>query len=81
MKKRSNEPPIDFITQSSNELVTNIEEYKCRRIRIEGVFDHENEIILGLRSAPAGMFGPAAQGMGTNPQGNYIITPLVLHDG
>jgi ABC-type proline/glycine betaine transport system permease subunit len=35
---------------------------------------------LGLRSAPSGLY-EAAQGMGTNPQGYFIITPMKLNIG
>lgn len=81
LKVRSELAPIDFTTSNTQQLFENLEEYKCRRILIEGVYDHENEIVLGLRTAPAGLLGPAAQGLASNPQGNFIITPLVLNDG
>lgn len=39
-----------------------------RRIELEGSFDHENEVILGIRSAPIGATGNQAQGLAVNPQ-------------
>jgi len=81
LKKRSQEPAIDFTDKNSNNLIDDVEEYRSRRIKISGVFDHDNEIQVGLRAAPAGLFGPAAQGMASNPQGYYIVTPLLLDDG
>jgi hypothetical protein len=81
LKVRSEQAPVDFTTSSSQKLFDDLEEYKCRRILIEGVYDHENEIVLGLRTAPAGLLGPAAQGLASNPQGYFIITPFLLPDG
>lgn len=34
------------------------------------------ELVLGLRASPPGLVTAAAQGMGSNPQGYFIITPL-----
>ena len=50
------------------------------RVACEGVFDHACQVILGPRSAPAGMSsgGPAGAPSGT---GWDVITPLVLDDG
>lgn len=33
-----------------------------------GKFDHDNEVLLGLRTGPTGKSGQKAQGMATNPQ-------------
>jgi hypothetical protein len=38
------------------------------------------ELLLGPRASPPGLITPAAQGMATNPQGFYVITPLKVHD-
>jgi cytochrome oxidase assembly protein ShyY1 len=43
-----------------------------------GHYLHDHEVLLGPRSAPPGLVTTAAQGMATNPQGYYIITPFVL---
>jgi len=48
---------------------------------ITGHFDHGSELTLGPRSAPVSLLGYAAQGMATNPQGYYIITPFIIEDG
>lgn len=52
-----------------------------RRVSTAGVFLHDKELLLGPRSAPVGLFGEAAQGLATNPQGYYVITPLRRSDG
>mmetsp|Transcript_6000 Transcript_6000/g.6196 ORF Transcript_6000/g.6196 Transcript_6000/m.6196 type:complete len:290 (+) Transcript_6000:68-937(+) len=48
---------------------------------LRGRFIHSKELTLGLRTAPAGLLGPQAQGLASNPQGYYIITPMLLQDG
>jgi len=55
--------------------------YVGQKVHLTGTFQHDKEITLGLRSPPVGMFGPAAQGLASNPQGYYVITPLVTSDG
>jgi surfeit locus 1 family protein len=52
-----------------------------RKIVLRGKFDHVKEILLGPRPPPVGVFGPAAQGMATNPSGYYVITPFQAEDG
>ena len=47
-----------------------------KKIHISGKFDHSKEILLGPRTAPASATGGPAQGMATNPQGFYVITPF-----
>ena len=43
----------------------------------EGSFDHTKELLLGPRSAP----NSSAQGMSSNPQGYYVLTPFRRNDG
>lgn len=43
----------------------------------EGSYDHSKEILLGPRSAP----NSSAQGMSSNPQGYYVLTPFRRNDG
>eukprot|EP00981_Chlorochromonas_danica_P007124 scaffold1560_cov177-Ochromonas_danica.AAC.9 len=68
---------VDFMTES---VVTGEDALVGRRVILSGVYDFENELVLGLRAAPPGLVSEAAQGMGTNPQGYFIITPLKVHD-
>jgi surfeit locus 1 family protein len=58
-----------------------LKECKGQRIQLKGTYLHDKEILLGPRSAPAGLFGAGAQGLASNPQGYYIITPLKRSDG
>lgn len=50
---------------------------KSRKLQLVGTFEHSNEIHLGLRSLPSGQ----AQGLASNPQGYFIITPFRLKNG
>jgi cytochrome oxidase assembly protein ShyY1 len=50
---------------------------KSRKLQLVGTYEHSNEIRLGLRSLPSGQ----AQGLASNPQGFYIITPFRLLNG
>lgn len=54
---------------------------KGKRISVTGKFDHSKEVMLGPRTAPLGLTGGPAQGLATNPQGFYVITPLKRSDG
>lgn len=56
-----------------------VSKYKGKKVTLIGKFDHEKEILLGPRSAPAGLISPA-QGLAINPQGYYVITPLIRED-
>jgi cytochrome oxidase assembly protein ShyY1 len=69
-----------FISFLEISLKTKLSSMKGQRISVTGTFDHSKEIILGPRSAP-GLVTEKAQGMATNPQGYFIITPLYLNDG
>lgn len=52
-----------------------------RRVSTSGTFDHDRELLLGLRTAPLSISGSPAQGMASNPQGYYVITPFTREDG
>ena len=49
-----------------------------KKISLIGEFDHSREVLLGPRAAPPGLVTAAAQGMATNPQGYYLLTPFKL---
>ena len=66
---------------SQQHLTESASQLEGCRVSTTGVFAHELEVLLGPRSAPAGLFGEAAQGLATNPQGYFIITPLKRSDG
>tara|TARA_A100001015_G_scaffold302619_1_gene391054 strand:+ start:180 stop:1358 length:1179 start_codon:yes stop_codon:yes gene_type:complete len=63
------------------ELFAYLQEKYGQRIAIKGEFDHDNEVKIGPRAAPPGLITDAAQGMATNPQGYFIITPFKLSHG
>ncbi|CAM9310681.1 unnamed protein product [Choristocarpus tenellus] len=53
-----------------------------RLVHVMGVFDHNMEVLVGLRSAPEGLSGPSnAPSMATNPMGYFLFTPLTREDG
>lgn len=52
-----------------------------QRLSLCGTFQHDKEIKLGPRAAPPGLMGQAAQGMATNPQGFFLMTPFQLENG
>lgn len=56
-----------------------MKKYQGRKIKFDGYYDHSREVLLGPRSAPTRE--NKAQGMATNPQGYYVITPLMLKCG
>lgn len=58
-----NDPNLEFFEW--------VKDYKGRRIRLHGVFDHANEVLLGLRTAPISA-GTNAQGLASNPQVSLI---------
>lgn len=51
---------------------------KNKKVSLSGHFIEGQDILLGLRSAPLTGNRQAAQGMGVNPQGYYVITPFKL---
>ena len=63
------------------ELAEYVEQIRGRAMKVTGTFDHAAEVLVGPRSAPAGLVGTAAQGLAINPQGYYVLTPLVRSDG
>ena len=56
-------------------------ELKGRRVAVTGRYEHDREVLVGPRSAPAGLFGAPAQGMAMNPQGYFVFTPFRREDG
>jgi len=82
IKNSAADPPALLpISNSQDELRDRFREMKGQRVLLSGKFDHSKEIFLGLRSAPPGFTGGPAQGMASNPQGYYVITPMILQDG
>ena len=87
--KRMHEPPHPLALPSSSssssssqqqDVVDALHENQGRVLLLQGTFDHSKEILLGLRSAPPNLLTAKAEGMATNPQGFYIITPFILSE-
>ena len=73
---------VDFGTSmisDDTDLADINEKMKGKRVIVRGYFDHKNEVLLGTRTAPPGVF-EAAQGLVTNPQGYFVITPFIRQD-
>ena len=64
---------------TNNDLILFLKDKKGKIVEIEGKFDHSRELFLGPRTAPLSSTGQA-QGMSSNPQGYYLITPLIRAD-
>ena len=80
--RRMNEPPEAIPAKMTQyELAEYVEQIRGRVLQVTGTFDHNAEILMGPRSAPAGLIGTAAQGLAINPQGHYVITPFIRSDG
>lgn len=62
-------------------VLETVSQLSGRRISTSGTYEHGKEVLLGPRSAPVGLVGDAAQGLATNPQGYYVVTPLKRTDG
>lgn len=55
-----------------------------KKVIIEGSFRHQDEVVIGPRGAPKSANfkkGRQAQGMATNPQGYFLVTPFERLDG
>jgi hypothetical protein len=79
-KEKANEPPSDIRNLAAYaSFLNNSSDFKGKRLIVEGGFDHSREVLLGPRSAPVGMFGPAAQGLATNPQVSASLGDSILH--
>ena len=80
--KRLDDPLLAISSQDCtlSQLVQNGEDQFGRKTILEGEFLHEHQILVGLRAAPAGLF-QQAQGLQTNPQGYFVITPFRLTNG
>ena len=74
-------PSVLPSAQSQLDLQESVKQLRGCRVSTTGVFLHDKEVLLGPRSPPAGLIGDAAQGLATNPQGYYVITPLRRPDG
>ena len=82
IKRRMSEPAETVpIKLAQFELAEYIDQIRGRVLKVTGTFDHKAETLIGPRSAPAGLVGTAAQGLAINPQGYYVVTPLVRSDG
>jgi cytochrome oxidase assembly protein ShyY1 len=62
-------------------LIETVQRLTGRRVRVSGRYLHDREVLVGPRSAPPGLMGAPAQGLATNPQGYFVITPLQRDDG
>ena len=67
-KSKLNDPAgvVPAFTQS--EFAAYVHEMTGRRVCVTGKFDHSKEVLVGPRSAPAGLMGAVAQGLALNPQ-------------
>ena len=61
---------------SQSEMYDSLQDISGQRLALKGTFDHDNEVRIGPRAAPPGLVTDAAQGMATNPQGFFVITPV-----
>lgn len=66
---------------SQGDLYEYLQDISGQRVALTGSFDHSNEVRIGPRAAPPGLVTDAAQGMATNPQGYFIITPFITKGG
>jgi len=65
------------------------QEKECfRRIKINGTFRHENELLVGPRGPPPGALafsgpnsGRSGGGMSSSPQGYFVLTPFESSNG
>lgn len=79
-KKFKESPVVAPSSLSQLDLFEFVKAKNGEQIKVEGEFQHDKEVLLGPRSAPAGLLGPVAQGMATNPQGYFVITPFYTKD-
>lgn len=75
------EPTVLPECSSQLHVLETVSQLGGRRISTSGTYEHGKEVLLGPRSAPVGLVGDAAQGLATNPQGYYVVTPLKRIDG
>jgi surfeit locus 1 family protein len=66
---------------SQSEMYDSLQDISGQRLALKGTFDHDNEVRIGPRAAPPGLVTDAAQGMATNPQGFFVITPFRTSQG
>ena len=66
-KLRLNDPAEVVPNFSQTDFVAYVNQMSGRRVCVTGKFDHSKEILIGPRSAPAGLRGAAAQGLALNP--------------
>lgn len=67
-KKKAASPAEIMPPLSQSGLSEYIIQMVGRRVSVTGTYDHGKEILIGPRSPPAGLLGPAAQGLAVNPQ-------------
>ena len=71
-----NQINIDTINDEHS-LTKYLKDKVGKRVSLTGTYLHKNSVLLGPRSIPEGIM-EKAQGMASNPQGFYIITPMVI---
>ena len=49
-----------------------------RRIRVQGRFHHDRELLVGPRGPPPGYYRQASGGMNASPQGYFVVTPMTV---
>ena len=82
--------PVDFNEWQTKKIVSTDGDDSSdggrsyRRVRLQGKFRHEHEVLVGLRGPPAGALsatGPNSGrggGMSSGTQGYMVVTPLVI---
>lgn len=81
--------PVDFNEWQTEKIVSKEGDESdggrsYRRVRLQGKFQHVNEVLVGLRGPPAGALsatGPNSGrggGMSSGTQGYMVVTPLVI---
>jgi cytochrome oxidase assembly protein ShyY1 len=72
----SEEPITFFDTRNVSDS-----ELMGQRIRFRGELDFNHEMLVGYRAPPQGVVSRHAKGLSQNPQGFYVLTPVLDQDG